>query len=237
MAERIVCFDLETTGFKYEDGERIIEIGAVEIVDNKITDNNFHCYINPDGKVIELESFNVHKLSNEFLSDKPLFCDVAPKFLEFVGDSPLVAHNGVGFDFPFLNYELKNIGLPEIDSARQLDTLLMARKRIAEIKRYTLDSLADWFGVDKTARAEGHGALIDTEILAEVYLHLISRPELQTQAEVMQLFDEKMKNLVAQNRPKREFSLSQEEVDAHKKWIQDNIKGQFWYENPDEKKN
>lgn len=93
-----------------------------------------------------------------------------------------------------------------------------------------MDSLADWFGVDKTARADGHGALIDTEILAEVYLHLISQPELQTQSEVIQIFEEKMKNLVAKNRPYRQFPVSAEEAETHKKWVEQNFKDQFWYE-------
>ncbi|MBO4745976.1 MAG: DNA polymerase III subunit epsilon, partial [Alphaproteobacteria bacterium] len=91
---RIICFDIETTGFEYQRGDRCIEIGAVEVLDGKITGNNFHEYINPEGKIIPRESYEVHKISNAFLDDKPTMAVIAPKFLEYVGDSIMVAHNG-----------------------------------------------------------------------------------------------------------------------------------------------
>ena len=114
----------------------------------------------------------VHKISNAFLDDKPKMSVVAPKFLEFIGDSPVIAHNGLDFDFPFVNHELEMLGLPQIPRSQQMDTLVIARNRVFGPKSYTLDALAKWFGVSLTARADAHGALIDSEILAKVYLEL-----------------------------------------------------------------
>ncbi len=170
--KRIICFDIETTGFEYLRGDRVIEIGAVEIIDGQITNNNFHEYINPDGKIIPPDTYMVHKISNAFLEDKPKMAAIAPKFLEFIGDSPIVAHNGFDFDFPFVNHELGMLGLPQIPRSQQMDTLVIARNRVFGPKSYTLDALAKWYGISLTARADAHGALIDSEILAKVYLEL-----------------------------------------------------------------
>ncbi|MBQ7185836.1 MAG: ribonuclease H-like domain-containing protein [Alphaproteobacteria bacterium] len=169
---RVICFDIETTGFEYLRGDRCIEIGAVEVMDGKITDNTFHEYINPEGKIIPPETYMVHKISNAFLDDKPKMSVVAPKFLDFIGDSIIVAHNGLDFDFPFINHELEMLGLPQIPRNQQQDTLVIARNRVFGPKSYTLDALAKWYGISLTARADAHGALIDAEILAKVYLEL-----------------------------------------------------------------
>ena len=169
---RIICFDIETTGFEWTRGDRCIEIGAVELVDGKLTDNTFHEYINPEGKIIPPETYMVHKISNAFLEDKPKMCEVAPKFLEFIGDAQIVAHNGFDFDFPFINFELAKLGLKQISRDQQRDSIVIARNRVFGPKAYTLDALAKWFGVSLTARADAHGALIDAEILAKVYLEL-----------------------------------------------------------------
>ncbi len=170
--KRVICFDIETTGFEYMRGDRCIEIGAVEIVDGKITDNSFHEYINPEGKIIPPDTYMVHKISNAFLEDKPKMSVVAPKFLEFVGDSPIVAHNGLDFDFPFVNHELAKLNLPQIPREQQLDSIVIARNRVFGPKSYSLDALAKWYGISLTARADAHGALIDAEILAKVFLEL-----------------------------------------------------------------
>ncbi len=170
--KRVICFDIETTGFEYLRGDRCIEIGAVEIVDGKLTDNSFHEYINPEGKIIPPETYMVHKISNAFLEDKPKMSEVAPRFLAFVGDSPIVAHNGLDFDFPFVNHELAKLNLPQIPRSQQFDSLVIARNRVFGPKSYTLDALAKWYGISLTARADAHGALIDSEILAKVYLEL-----------------------------------------------------------------
>lgn len=169
---RVICFDIETTGFEYLRGDRCIEIGAVEMIDGQITDNTFHEYINPEGKIIPPETYMVHKISNAFLEDKPKMSVVAPKFLEFIGDAPLVAHNGIDFDFPFINHELEMLNLPQIPRSRQLDSIVIARNRVFGPKSYSLDALAKWYGISLTARADAHGALIDAEILAKVYKEL-----------------------------------------------------------------
>lgn len=169
---RIICFDIETTGFEYLRGDRCIEIGAVEMIDGRITDNTFHEYINPEGKIIPPETYMVHKISNAFLEDKPKMSVIAPKFLEFIGDAPLVAHNGIDFDFPFINHELEMLNLPQIPRTRQLDSIIIARNRVFGPKSYSLDALAKWYGISLTARADAHGALIDAEILAKVYKEL-----------------------------------------------------------------
>lgn len=169
---RVICFDIETTGFEYLRGDRCIEIGAVEMIDGRITDNTFHEYINPEGKIIPPETYMVHKISNAFLEDKPKMSVIAPKFLEFIGDAPLVAHNGIDFDFPFINHELEMLNLPQIPRTRQLDSIIIARNRVFGPKSYSLDALAKWYGISLTARADAHGALIDAEILAKVYKEL-----------------------------------------------------------------
>ena len=130
---RIICFDTETTGFDYDKGEKIIEIAAVEIIDGKITGKNFHEYINPE-RQISADAYNVHKISNAFVADKPLFPEVAARFMEFAGGDLLVAHNGKGFDFPFINYQLEQVGMPKIPPERQEDSMLMAQRKIADFK-------------------------------------------------------------------------------------------------------
>lgn len=170
--KRIVCFDIETTGLEYMRGDRCIEIGAVEITDGVITGNTFHEYINPEGKIIPPDSYMVHKISNSFLDDKPTMSVIAPRFLDFIGDAAIVAHNGAEFDFPFINHELERLGLPPIPRNQQLDSIVIARGRVFGPKSYSLDALAKWFGVSLSARADAHGALIDAEILARVFLEL-----------------------------------------------------------------
>ena len=170
--KRVICFDIETTGLEYMRGDRCIEIGAVEIADGAITDRTFHEYINPDGKIIPPDSYMVHKISNAFLEDKPTMSIIAPRFLEFIGDATVVAHNGADFDFPFMNHELAMLNLPPIPRAQQMDSIVIARNRVFGPKSYSLDALAKWFGVSLTARADAHGALIDAEILAKVFLEL-----------------------------------------------------------------
>ena len=159
--KRVICFDIETTGLEYMRGDRCIEIGAVEIIDGKITDNSFHEYINPDGKIIPPDSYMVHKISNAFLEDKPKMAAVAPKFLEFIGDSPIVAHNGLDFDFPFINHELGMLKMPQIPRNQQMDSLVIARNRVFGPKSYTLDALAKWYGISLTARADANIYLME----------------------------------------------------------------------------
>jgi len=235
MTTRIICFDTETTGFDYAKGDRIIEIGAVEILDGKITDRTFHEYINPEGKIIPPSAYAVHKLSNEFLADKPAFSKIAPKLWEFFGeDSIIVAHNGSGFDFPFINYELQQIGLPTIPSARQLDSITLATGKVFGPKNYTLDSLAKWFGISLATRADAHGALVDAEILAKVYLEIEKTDEKESVADIIA---REQKELDAAPRfgrdfPRRAFPISDADIALHKEFLDKNVKDNIWTSSP-----
>lgn len=219
---RIICFDIETTGFEWTRGDRCIEIGAVELVDGKLTERTFHEYINPEGKIIPPETYMVHKISNAFLEDKPKMSEIAPKFLEFIGDSPIVAHNGFDFDFPFLNFELAKLGLHQISREQQMDSIVIARNRVFGPKAYTLDALAKWFGVPLTARADAHGALIDAEILAKVFLELENTaPAPDINDVIAEQHAALLKHpKIGANFPKRNFPAHQEELDNHNAFME-----------------
>ena len=166
---REIVLDTETTGLDPETGDRIVEIGAVELKGHMPTGNTYHQYINPQRDVPE-EAVNVHGLTFDFLRDKPVFKDVANDFLEFVGDAKLVIHNAA-FDMKFLNAELKWQGLRQISYDRAIDTLEIARRKFPGSPA-SLDALCRRYGIDNSARTL-HGALLDSEILADVYLELI----------------------------------------------------------------
>jgi len=166
---REIVFDTETTGFDPTSGDRIVEIGAVELLNHLPTGRTYQEYINPERAMPE-GAFQVHGLGDDFLKDKPVFAKIAQGFLDFVGDATLVAHNAA-FDFKFVNAELGWLNLAPIPWERAIDTLEIARKRFPGSPA-SLDALCRRFGVDTTARTL-HGALLDSEILAEVYLELI----------------------------------------------------------------
>jgi DNA polymerase III subunit epsilon len=166
---REIVFDTETTGFEPSDGHRIVELGCVELIDHFATGKTFQAYLNPEREV-PIESQRVHGLSNEFLSDKPLFAAVVEDFLAFIGDSPLVIHNA-SFDIKFINAELARTGHPPLPLARAIDTIEIAKRKLPGA-RYSLDELCKRFGVDLTSRAK-HGALLDADLTAQVYLELI----------------------------------------------------------------
>ena len=220
--KRIICFDIETTGLEFMRGDRCIEIGAVEIIDGKITDNSFHEYINPDGKIIPPDSYMVHKISNAFLEDKPKMAAVAPRFLEFIGDSPIVAHNGLDFDFPFINHELGMLKMNQIPRSQQMDSLVIARNRVFGPKSYTLDALAKWYGISLTARADAHGALIDAEILAKVYIELENTEPAPDISEIIAKQHTAMLNhpKVGGDFPYRKFEPKSDELENHNKFME-----------------
>ncbi|MEX5727964.1 DNA polymerase-3 subunit epsilon [Rhodovulum iodosum] len=166
---REIVLDTETTGFEPGEGDRIVEIGAVELWNHLPTGKTFHEYINPE-RAMPQAAFEVHGLGDDFLRDKPVFAHVGQAFLDFVGDARLVIHNAA-FDMKFLNAELGRMGLPLLPNEQALDTLAIARQKFPGSPA-TLDALCRRFGVDNSAR-EKHGALLDSEILAEVYLELI----------------------------------------------------------------
>ncbi len=166
---REIVLDTETTGVEALKGDRIVEIGCVELVNHCPTGRNFHVYINPERAMSE-GAFRVHGLSDAFLADKPVFAAIAASFAEFIGDARLVIHNAA-FDIGFLNMEFGRIGLPVIQSARVVDTLAMARRKHPGASN-SLDALCQRYGIDNSRRTK-HGALLDSEILAEVYIELI----------------------------------------------------------------
>jgi DNA polymerase-3 subunit epsilon len=165
---REIVFDTETTGLSPLAGDRMVEIGCVELVNRVETGRTFHAYFNPD-RSMPSGAEMVHGLSQAFLADKPRFHEVVEDLLEFLGDCPLVAHNAA-FDFGFLNHELNNCGRPLVCTSRMVDTLVLARTRHPGAK-HSLDALCTRFGVDRSLRVK-HGALIDAQLLAQCYVEL-----------------------------------------------------------------
>jgi len=166
---REIVMDTETTGLNPDEGDRIVEIGGVELMNHLPTGRTYHQYINPE-RSMPREAFEVHGLGDDFLRDKPVFARIANDFLEFVGDAKLVIHNA-SFDMMFINAELKWMNKPPLPMSQAIDTLNIARRKFPGAQA-SLDALCKRFGVDNSAR-EKHGALLDSEILAEVYLELL----------------------------------------------------------------
>lgn len=166
---REIVLDTETTGLDPDTGDRLVEIGAVELLNHMPTGRTFHAYINPQRDVPQ-EVVDVHGLTAQFLADKPVFAAIAADFATFIGDARLVIHNAA-FDMKFINAELAWAGQPTVPWSRAVDTLDLARRRFPGAQN-TLDALCRRFGVDNSAR-EKHGALLDSELLAEVYLELM----------------------------------------------------------------
>ncbi len=166
---REVVLDTETTGLDPADGHRIIEIGCVELLDHFPTGRSYQCYLNPE-RDMPAEAERVHGISGAFLADKPLFSAVAGELMEFLGDAPLVIHNAA-FDLKFLNAELARLEMEAIPAARAIDTIDIAKTKFPGA-RYSLDELCKRFAIDLTGRSK-HGALLDAELLAQVYLELV----------------------------------------------------------------
>ena len=166
---REIVFDTETTGFDPKTGDRIVEIGCIELVNHIATGATFHVYLNPE-RSMPRAAFEVHGLSDEFLSDKPKFAEIAKDFAAFIADARLVAHNAE-FDVKFVNAEFARLGLPPISMDRVVDTLVLAKRRHPAGPN-SLDALCSRYGIDNSRR-ERHGALLDSELLAEVYVELL----------------------------------------------------------------
>ncbi|HEY2035124.1 MAG TPA: DNA polymerase III subunit epsilon [Rhizomicrobium sp.] len=166
---REIVLDTETTGFDPATGDRIVEIGCVELIDHLPTGKSFQAYLNPE-RLVPIETQKVHGLTDEFLADKPLFAHIVDALLEFLGDAPLVIHNA-SFDMKFVNSELHRVGKKPLPYARAIDTIEIAKAKIPGA-RYSLDELCKRFGIDLSARSK-HGALLDAELTARVYLELV----------------------------------------------------------------
>lgn len=219
---REIIFDTETTGFDPLTGDRMVEIGCIEMIGRVITGENFHCYYNPQrGMPAAAEA--VHGLSDTFLSDKPLFATRADALLEFLGDSPLVAHNA-SFDFGFLNMELDKCGRACIDLSRMVDTVALARSRHPGAK-LSLDALCSRYGIDRSHRTK-HGALLDAELLAQLYIELTGGKqiglELAPEDPVQEKSETGQDMLVMRDRPQRtprRHSASAEELERHRAFM------------------
>ena len=229
---REIVLDTETTGFDPRKGHRLVEIGCLELKNHLPTGKTYHQYINPERDVPE-GAFKVHGLSEEFLADFPVFSEVADAFVEFIGDSPLIIHNAT-FDMTFLNYELKTLKRKEIPFERAIDTLLIARKKFPGSPA-SLDALCKRFKVDNGARTL-HGALLDSELLAEVYLELIGgrQPDLQIATSEGKVVDRQQNavdlNLLFKDKAvvkPRSFPLSSEEKKAHDEMLK-GLKNALW---------
>lgn len=165
---REIIFDTETTGFDPQTGDRMVEIGCIEMIGRVMTGETYHAYFNPQ-RPMPAAAEQVHGLSDRFLSDKPLFAQKADELIAFLGDSPLVAHNA-SFDFGFLNKELEHCGRPSVAMDRMIDTVALARVKHPGAK-LSLDALCTRYGIDRSHRVK-HGALLDAELLAQLYIEL-----------------------------------------------------------------
>jgi DNA polymerase-3 subunit epsilon len=219
---REIVLDTETTGLDPLKGDRLVEVGALELVDHLPTGQNRHFYLYPERDMPE-DAFRIHGLSSAFLKDKPLFAAIADDLLEFLQDSPLVIHNA-RFDMGFLNAELARCGRPTIPHARAVDTLTLAQRRFPGAPA-SLDALCRRFGVDNANRTL-HGALLDSELLAEVYLHLMGgrQARLTLAAPVREQILAVTQTYI---RPARHFEPSEEELAAHRAFIQ-KLKDPIW---------
>ncbi len=225
---REIILDTETTGFNPLGGDRIVEIGCIELVNHLATGNVYQQYINP-GRDMPAEAFAVHGLSEEFLSGQPKFSEIADAFLDFIGEDTLIIHNAQ-FDMGFINAELARLDRPSLPMQRAIDTVQLARKKFPGAQA-SLDALCRRFQIDNSGRSL-HGALLDSELLAEVYLELIGgrQPDLA--------LAENAKTGVKQStqgdttpgeggRPARAHAASAEELAAHEKFI-DGLKDPIW---------
>jgi len=172
---REIVLDTETTGLDPIRGDRLVEVGCIELFNRMPTGQTFHRYMNPE-RDMPAEAFAVHGLSTEFLASKPLFLEVVEEFLAFIGDAPLVIHNA-SFDISFINAELDRIKRPVILKERLVDTLLLARRKHPGVSN-RLDDLCSRYAIDNSRRTK-HGALLDAELLAEVYIDLIGARQSQ----------------------------------------------------------
>ncbi len=237
---REICLDIETTGLEPKNGHKIVEIACVELINKVKTGNNFHSFVNPRRDMPD-EAFRIHGISTKFLQDKPIFDHVASKFLEFISDAKIIIHNAA-FDTKFLNHELKTLNLESIDMSLVIDSLLMARAKFPGAQN-SLDGLCKRFNIDLSRRSK-HGALLDAELLADVYIELMGgaqtnfleinncnqdfsrqSPDQNLNQEVILTPDY---SLNKSKFKKRNFNLSDQEIKLHQEFITTNFKNNLW---------
>jgi DNA polymerase-3 subunit epsilon len=223
---REIVFDTETTGLDPIQGDRLVEIGCIELINRFPTGKTFHCYFNPE-RDMPKSAFDVHGLSLDFLKDKPLFVHKVEELMDFMGDAPLVAHNAM-FDLGFLNCELERAGRAAVTRERMIDTLLLARRKHPGGSN-RLDDLCLRYAIDNSRRAK-HGALLDAELLAEVYVELIGARQAQlvlaqAAAPVRALDD----SIIVRERPSPLVPrLTAEERAAHRSFVATLGEGAIW---------
>lgn len=225
---REIILDTETTGLDPKDGHRIIEIAGVEIINKVRTGKFFHAYVNPLRDVPE-DAFKIHGISTEFLKDKPTFDKIVKEFLEFVDGCKLVIHNAA-FDMKFINHHLREVNFEIIERRNVIDSLELARAKFPGAGN-SLDALCKRFGIDLGRRTK-HGALLDSELLADVYIELLGG----NQISMFEIGLENTKSTVVKeknitnfdNFPRREFSISEADTNAHKEFILKNFKENLW---------
>ena len=228
-----ICLYTETTGLDPKDGHKIIEIACFELINKVKTGKVFHSFVNPRRDVPQ-EAFRIHGISTEFLKDKPTFDLVADKFLDFIGDDILVIHNA-SFDIKFLNFELNILRKKTLEMSRVIDSLMLARKKFPGGQN-SLDALCKRFNLDLSKR-EKHGALIDTELLCNVYIELmggaqegfgfdnVKKNEATKNNQIFELVVPKNNKKII---PARNFDLTSEELREHEEFINRNFKTNFW---------
>ena len=226
---REIILDTETTGLSPQDGHRIIEIGALEMINHVPTGKTFHIYINPE-REIEADAMAVHGITNERVANEPVFAEIADDFINFIGDAKLVIHNAP-FDMGFINAELAKCGREVLPNDRAIDTLVMARRKFPG-GQASLDALCRKFGIDNSHR-DLHGAMIDTDLLADVYIELLGgkQPGLSLTAE--EQASATLETTAAtpqagkQHRPTRAFPPSADEIKAHQDFV-DGLEDPLW---------
>ena len=231
---REIVLDTETTGLSPDEGHRIIEIGALELINHMPTGKQLHLYIKPEREIDEAAE-KVHGISNSFLEDKPVFADIAQEFLDFIQDDVMIIHNA-SFDMGFINAELKRLGHATLPDSRALDTLMMARRKFPGAQA-SLDALCRRFDIDNTHR-DLHGALIDADLLAEVYIELIGgrQPDLGLASATANSNQEAHRATPSEDgfqiiagpiRPARPHEASAEELALHEAFLE-TLKDPIW---------
>lgn len=222
---REIIFDTETTGLSFSGGDRLVEIGCIEMINRVETGRTFHAYVNPQ-RSMPPEAQAVHGLSEAFLSDKPLFADICEDLLAFLGDSPLIAHNA-NFDMGFLNGELKACGRAIVPMDRMVDTLVIARTRHPGAK-HSLDALCNRYGIDRSHRTL-HGALLDAQLLAQVYVELRGGRQigLGLAEVVVEEIVVSSVSVMRTVRPPRVFAVSDSELARHAAFVA-GLKDPLW---------
>ena len=217
---REIILDIETTGLEFKEGHRIIEIGCIEL-NKKEVGSTFHEYINPS-KTLTKDNIKIHGITNEYLTDKPIFEEIADAFLEFIQDSYIVAHNA-SFDIGFLNFELEKLSKPTISKERVIDTIKIARERFPG-QQVSLDALIKKLKINNLINRDQHGALKDAKLLTDVYLELQGINQIG-----LELTDKKSEKIALASEPNyTSIVLTKEETEAHKEFIKSKIPNSNW---------